>query len=354
MKAAQSSKRFLGQTRMLRAVARGNIEDHTVQSLPQFLNKNDLVIVNSAGTLPASFQGVIARSNEALEVRLAGFRGDSVLELKEWSAVAFGYGSWQMPTERRGLPPSLKVKDRIVIGPELSMIVTALCPVSRRAFHLRFEMNSEFENGQHFKTSDLTNQLFQYGKPIQYSHLQQPLEVWDQQTIFAGAPISVEPPSAGFPFSWGLMLELLQKGVRVESILHSAGLSSTGSTELDRSLPFDEYYEVSERVIEAIEATHKSGGQVIAVGTTVVRAVETALASGQLKGLTSLKLGKQSQLRGIDAIFTGIHEAGSTHAELMRAFCKNGDPGLVEKIENEAQRLGYRHHEYGDVVLLSR
>ncbi len=318
---------------------RKKITHETVAHLGEYFHAGDLLLINTSGTLPASFRGFIERSGIEIEMRLAAFRGTSIRDLREWSALSFGAGDWRNPTENRGKPPALSFRDRILIGKDLEMEVVAQIGGVDRLFHIEF------------LSSDLIPAIYQFGQAIQYSYHSESLKEWDIQTLFSHSPISVEPPSAAFPFTWDLLLALMKKGVRIETVLHSAGLSSTGDSELDALLPLEEYYEVSEKTLQAIEETHTRQRKVIALGTSVTRAVESAVQSGKHQGLTNLKLGPASSIQVIDTLITGMHEAGSSHWELMKAFCD--DPTLSQVI-SEAEKFHYRSHEYGDLTMIDR
>ena len=340
MKPATTAKRDFEKTKMMVVDSRlaQKVSHQIVADLEIFLKPGDLVIVNSAGTLPSSFQGKIRRSRQSTEVRLAAFIGESSSDLRRWSAILFGGGDWRLSTERRGLPPTVIEGDLIDVSDDLYMKVQKVDSRSQRLLEVEFV-------SQH-----LVHDLYREGRPIQYSYHEEELAVWDQQTVFHGPPVSVEPPSAAFPLTWSLILKLKKQGVQVTPIIHSAGLSSTGDASLDAHLPLAEYFEVPEETLQKIETTRKNGGRVIALGTSVTRAVESALTLGQKSGLTSLKLGSRSRVRGIDILITGMHEEGSSHAELMKAFC---DCETLKTAEQEANRSDYRSHEFGDWTLLN-
>jgi S-adenosylmethionine:tRNA ribosyltransferase-isomerase len=208
-----------------------DITHAALRDLGSFLNRGDVIVVNRAGTLPASFRGCIQRTGESLEVRLAAFRGLAPIDLRFWSAVAFGAGDWRIETEARGPAPKLIAGDTITLGTDLSIIVDEV--IDRRILAVQF------------LSKNLIGALYRYGRPIQYSYHKNPLAIWDQQTIFSGPPISVEPPSASFSFDWTTINRMKNAGIEIASILHSAGLSSTGDSQLDRLLPLPEWFQVA-------------------------------------------------------------------------------------------------------------
>ena len=149
--------------------------------------------------------------------------------------------------------------------------------------------------------------LASHGRPIQYSHMQTSLELWDVWTRIAGPPVAFEPPSAGFVLDWHVLSAIREHQAGFATITHAAGISSTGDEDLDRLLPFDEPYRISLMTVKAVERTRRCDGRVIAVGTSVVRALEDAatedghLRSGE--GLARGRIGPATRLKVVDAIF---------------------------------------------------
>jgi S-adenosylmethionine:tRNA ribosyltransferase-isomerase len=348
MTAAQNSQRLYERTKLLVVRDRGHgdnplsFQHATVQNLAEFFEPSDLLVVNTSGTLPSSFRGWIRRSAEPIELRLAAFQGTDPTDFRFWKAISFGAGDWHTPTELRGAPARLEVGDRIHFSPNFFAKITNIDPSRPRLLEIEF-------NSEH-----LLKDLYQEGRPIQYSYLQEELHVWDQQTPLAGAPLSVEPPSSAFPLNWQILLSLQKKGVEIGSLLHSAGLSSTGDTGLDQRLPLEEYYEIPQQTLQQIRQTQGRGARIVALGTTVVRALESAFRDPQnirAHGRTNLRLGEGVPLRVTDALLTGMHEPESSHAGLMTAFASSGKV-LLQTLERETR--GYRSHEYGDLTLLFR
>ncbi len=123
--------------------------------------------------------------------------------------------------------------------------------------------------------------LYREGRPVQYSYLAHDLPLWAVQTVYAARPWAFEMPSAGRPLSWEILLALRRKGVRWASLTHAAGLSSTGDPAIDAALPLAERYDIPAATVRAVADTRARGGRVIAVGTTVVRALEGAAVEGR-------------------------------------------------------------------------
>ena len=144
--------------------------------------------------------------------------------------------------------------------------------------------------------------------------------------------------------------------IRFGTITHAAGLSSTGDPELDALLPFAEPYRIPRSTASVIEHAQASGGRIIAIGTTVVRALEhtAAIFNGFVppgERLATQRLGASSRLRIVDAILSGTHERGTSHYELLRAFV---DDETLGRIDQELNAHDYRTHEFGDSVFLEK
>jgi S-adenosylmethionine:tRNA ribosyltransferase-isomerase len=202
--------------------------------------------------------------------------------------------------------------------------------------------------------------LYAHGRPVQYAYLQDDLALWSVQTVYAGRPWAAEMPSAGRPLSWEILNQLRRAGVELAWLTHAAGLSSTGEPALDAALPLPERYEIPDTTALLIARTRRRGGRVIAVGTTVVRALEgsalAAEAAGMAtqtlllpSGVTDLRLTPTSRLRIVDGILTGIHSPEESHFQLLAAFCPLD---LLQKGWEHAARTGYLCHEFGDLSLI--
>jgi S-adenosylmethionine:tRNA ribosyltransferase-isomerase len=331
------------QAKLLVVDARGRIGHAPRASFVEFLRPEDLVIANDAATLPASLQGVHAGTLARVEVRLAGRPSLRPEDVGRFSAVVFGEGDFRTRTEHRPAPPSLAVGDRLALGP-------LRATVERVLGHARF-VSLLFDG----TPDEVWAGLARHGRPIQYAHVREPLALWDVWTRIAGPPVAFEPPSAGFALDWHVLASMRERGAEFATITHAAGISSTGDDELDRLLPFDEPYRIPEATALAISRARARGGRVVAVGTSVVRALEHA-ATGDSRvraceGIATQRLGPASRLRVVDAILSGTHEPGTSHYELLRAFL---DDATLRRTSTELDAGGYRTHEFGDSVLIER
>jgi S-adenosylmethionine:tRNA ribosyltransferase-isomerase len=198
--------------------------------------------------------------------------------------------------------------------------------------------------------------IARHGRPIQYAHVPIPLALWDTWTPIAGPPVAFEPPSAGFVLDWSMLARMSKRKIRFVTVTHAAGISSTGDPQLDALLPFAEPYRISRSTASVINQAHATGGRIIAIGTTVVRALEHAAAAfdgAVLSGerLATQRLGASSRLHIVDAILSGTHERGSSHYELLRAFV---DDETLGRLEKELNARDYSTHEFGDSVFLAK
>jgi S-adenosylmethionine:tRNA ribosyltransferase-isomerase len=314
------------------------LADARIDELPRYVRAGDVLVLNDAATLPASLRALTASGAE-VELRLSG-----PLDGTTATAVVFGAGDYHTRTEDRPPPPELHVGERIRLGARLDAQVEAISPLSARLLELRFEQTA----------APLWAALYAHGAPVQYSHQCHDLPLWAVQTAYAARPWAAEMPSAGRPLTLALLLALRRAGTSVATLTHAAGLSATGDPALDAALPLPERYELPEATARIVEHAKARGGRVIAVGTTVVRALEGAAHSGggTLKagnGVTDLHIGPGFEPRYVSGILTGMHSPGESHFELLHAFA-NADQ-LRAGFEY-AEASGYLGHEFGDLSLI--
>ena len=260
------------KSRKLLAVdADGAIRHLSRADLANLFRPGDLDVANDAATLPSSLAGRQERTGEPVEIRLAAFvrAGD----LRRFIAIVFGAGNFHTTTEERRLPPMLSPGDNLLLGP-LVAIVERLID-HPRLVRLRF----------HDDSPAVLAGLAKHGRPIQYAHVPTPLALWDVWTNLAAQPFAFEAPSTGFALDWHTLTAWQRRGIELATLTHAAGISSTGDPDLDAQLPFDEPYIIPANTATAIRRPKARDGQVIAVGTTVVRALESAATShGTLQG----------------------------------------------------------------------
>ncbi|HEY6725610.1 MAG TPA: S-adenosylmethionine:tRNA ribosyltransferase-isomerase [Polyangiaceae bacterium] len=330
--------------------ATSTLSDRSLRELPELLLAGDLLVFNDAATLPASLWATTG-SGSGLELRLARERAG-----RYW-AVVLGAGDWRARTEDRKPPPPLSMGERLTLTRSghtaalLTASVVDLAPLGTAYSPEHPLIALEFEADG----AALWDALYRAGRPIQYSYVERPLEPWHVQNVFASRPWAFELPSAAHGFDWELLLALRRRGVRLAALTHAAGISSTGSLELDRRLPFPERYEIPPETALEVARAQRQGHRVVAVGTTVVRALESAWTGARLRagaGEATLTLGARQPRKSprvVDAVISGIHQAGEPHYSLLEAFVP---APLLARAEAHARAGGYHAHEFGDACLV--
>lgn len=313
--------------------ARGAILHHAFGELPALLSSGDLVVVNDAATLPSALR---LTSHDA-ELRLAAREPNG-----DFVAIALGAGTFRMPTEARGPSPRFAVGERVACG-ALEGTITGVERDEPRLVRVRFALEG----------ARLWAALYAAGRAISYSYLEEAAELWDVTHRFASRPWAFETPSAALPITFELLGGLRRRGIELGWLTHAAGLSSTGAASLDRRLPLPERYELPAETVARVAAARARGGRVVAVGTTVVRALESsALEHGTLRagvGEARLVIGPGFRPRVVDGLLTGMHEPSTSHFALLSAFASRP---LLEAALAEAGRAGYLQHEFGDACLI--
>lgn len=331
------------QAKLMVVDANGAICHGRRAALAEYLRPGDLLVANDAATLPASLFGKHLPSGQPIEVRMAGRDSLAPNAVRRFTAVVFGEGDHRTRTEDRPSPPRLTPGDRLELG-TLTATVDQLLG-HPRLVSLIFDCPADA----------VWAGIARHGRPIQYAHLTERLALWDVWTPFAGPPVAFEAPSAGFVLDWQTLTAIRDRGVVFATLTHAAGISSTGDRDLDRRLPFDEPYHIPTVTAHAIRQVRDRGGRLVAVGTTVVRALESAATpDGRVRvgnGLAKLRIDPTTKLQVVDAILTGVHETGTSHHELLGAFTETVTLGRVDTELTDGE---YRTHEFGDSVLIER
>lgn len=309
-------------------------------ALAALLRAGDLVVVNDAATLPGSLYGRTA-ADEAFELRLAGPPERTTLV-----GIVFGPGDWRTRTEHRAAAPALPVGSLVRLG----SIIARVRAVDGPRITLDADEILDPHGVPHEVTSAdaLWQAIYAAGLPVQYAHRAEQLPLWTVQTAYAARPWAAEMPSAGRPLTWNVLLAMKRAGIAIATLTHAAGLGSIGDAAADRELPWPERYDIPERTAVAIEQTRALGGRVIAIGTTVVRALE---ASGGRagEGIATLRLDPSYRPIVVDGLVSGLHVPGESHFELLRAFASHARLTRALVI---AARAGMSGHELGDACLI--
>jgi S-adenosylmethionine:tRNA ribosyltransferase-isomerase len=289
----------------------------------------DLLVVNNSATLPAAVEGT--RNGGSITVHFSAERADHIWVV-ELRAAAGATGPL------RNVEPG----DRIVLPDGAALVVTASYPEPRVAGSRLWTCRVAIEG-------DITAYLARHGRPIRYGYVPRQWPLGTYQTVFARRPGSAEMASAARPFSTDLVTSLVSAGVLIAPVTLHAGVSSAEPGEPPAAEPFD----VPPVTARLVNLTRATGRRVIAVGTTVTRALESAArADGvvhAVSGWTDLVLGPDRPARLVDGLITGWHDDGASHLLLLEAVA---GPDLVAAAYREAVEHGYLWHEFGDSALL--
>jgi S-adenosylmethionine:tRNA ribosyltransferase-isomerase len=329
--------------RMLLATAH-RIEHLRLRDLPAALSPGDLLVVNTSATLPAALTGrVRTRSrDERAPVHAVTTLDDGtwMLEVRRPD----GRGPWVdlAPGTRIDLPDGLLA----------TLLAPFPGPTSSGTRLWRAAVGQLDRNGDAGPAPDLAHYLMRHGRPVTYGYLPRRFPLRDYQTVFARHPGSAEMPSAGRPFTERLVVELVTHGIAVAPIVLHAGVSSPEVHEP----PAPERYAVPPGTARLASAVHEAGGRVVAVGTTVVRALETcADADGTVRpgsGWTELVLGPDRPARAVTGVVTGLHEPEASHLLLLESVAGADLVGQAYDAVTAPGSPRYLWHEFGDSMLL--
>lgn len=298
------------------------------------LDPGDLVVVNNSQTLAGEVTG-IREGGESIVLHVATPLTD---------------GSWivELRTAPDGTSALLDARRDEMIRLAHDARVRLLqsypepgaSPATRDNRLWRAEIHSE---------TPLPNYLARYGRPISYGYLSQHWPLADYQTVFGSEPGSAEMPSAGRPFTPELVTELVSAGVLIAPITLHTGLSSQETGEA----PQPERFTVPAATARLVNVTRAGGGRVVAVGTTVTRALESAAEDDGLlaarSGWTDLVIGPEHPARVVRGLITGLHDPDASHLLLVESVA---GAELTQRAYDEAVAERYLWHEFGDSCLL--
>ncbi|GLZ28427.1 queuosine biosynthesis protein [Lentzea sp. NBRC 105346] len=283
------------------------ISHHRFRNLP--LEPGDLLVVNTSATLPAAVGHV---------------------HVSTW----LDDGSWV-------------VEPRLPDGPDLSRTPGEVVPLPGGYF---LTLEEHYLGSPRLWRAVVTpdvpvkTYLTAFGRPIRYSYVTGSYPLAEYQTVYAAEPGSAEMPSAGRPFTTRLLTRLMARGVTIAPLTLHTGVSSPEQNEP----PMPERYDVPLPTIRLVEHARLTGGRVVAVGTTVVRALESTVDDG-LSGWTNLVLGPDRPAQLVTGLITGLHAPEASHLALLEAVAGTD---LVKAAYEEAVRERYLWHEFGDSMLL--
>jgi S-adenosylmethionine:tRNA ribosyltransferase-isomerase len=316
--------------------AADQVEHRRFPELPDILDEGDLLVVNTSGTLNAALP-VTRADGSPLELHLSTRLPGNIwtVELRRKEGTATTLFSKLNPPESLTLPGG-----------------------GRAAIHAAYDCGCGRSSAQHehrlwIATLDLPLPLLpyleRYGTPIRYGYVHQDWPSSYYQTVYANEPGSAEMPSAGRAFTPELLARLMGRGIRLAPLLLHTGVASLESHEP----PYEEFYRVSLETARSVNRARSGGKRIVAVGTTVVRALETITdvegTTHPGEGWTCEVVSPRRGVRSVNALLTGFHEPRSTHLAMLQALA---GPNHVRATYAEALRHRYLWHEFGDLHLL--
>ncbi|MBA3417438.1 MAG: S-adenosylmethionine:tRNA ribosyltransferase-isomerase [Geodermatophilaceae bacterium] len=327
--------------RMLVAAAGQPLAHRLARDLPGVLRAGDLVVVNSSDTLPAALTGV-GRDGQVIEVHLStvlpgGSPRDALADTRSAWTVEFRIpdppASQQTDEPRYGEVVQLR-------GGGLLRVIDSYPGGRERSRLWVAEIGTPIP---------LQRWLTEHGQPIRYSYVGSAWPLSSYRTAYAGTPGSVEMPSAGRPLTSRLIRRLGLRGIQVADVVLHCGVSSAEAGEP----PYSEWFSVPAETARAIAETRRRGRRVIAIGTTVVRALESAVDADETvheaEGWTDLVITPDRRVSTVDGMLTGWHEPQASHLMMLEAVAGQD---LLCRSYDAALSAGYRWHEFGDLHLL--
>jgi S-adenosylmethionine:tRNA ribosyltransferase-isomerase len=306
------------------------------RDMAQFLNAGDVLVINTSGTLPAALSAKRADGTK-LEIHLS-----THLPADIWTVEL------RLPTETKTLPfRNMQVGERL----ELSGGATAtiLAPYLMDRSDAPKNDGSRLWLAMLELPESLLDYLGSYGKPIRYHYVPRDWDISYYQTVYANEPGSAEMPSAGRAFTSEVITALVAKGVIVAPLVLHTGVASLE----DHEPPYEEFYRVPLETARAVNQAHSDNKRVIAVGTTVVRALETVTDLSGIthpgEGWTKLVITPQRGVKAVDGILTGWHEPKATHLAMLGAIAGRHHLDLAYQA---AIQHTYLWHEFGDLHLI--
>ena len=309
---ARDAVRMLVTSRSARTHAHVRFYD-----LPAYVQPGDLLVVNDSATLPAALMAQRV-TGETIALHVSTAIDSRIFMVEPRAAVLCG--------EELRLPHG---GSAVMIAP--------VEPERPRLWYAWMQL-----------PLPMPEYLMQAGAPIHYRYVTEPFPLSDYQTIFAAEPGSSEMPSAARPFTLRVTDALQKRGIEIACVTLHCGVASFEAPER----PSSERFVVLPEAAAAINAARRAGGRIVAVGTTVVRALESVQYDGQTvagAGWTDLVIDASRAVTSVDGLLTGFHDAAATHQWILDAFLQ---PIVLAEAYASAAQAGYYQHEFGDVHLI--
>jgi S-adenosylmethionine:tRNA ribosyltransferase-isomerase len=308
--------------------------------LPRWLAPGDLLVVNTSGTLNAALTARTS-NGDRFEVHLS---------------TRVPGNLWVVEVRRPGPVASLPYRDAragAALDLEGGGCITLLAPYP---LVTSLDAQSRLWIAALELAEPVLPYLERFGSPIRYSYVAQSWPESMYQTVFANEPGSAEMPSAARPFTPELVTRLVSAGIQIAPVLLHTGVASLE----DHEPPYEEFFRVPPETADRVNETKRAGHRVVAVGTTVVRALETVTdtrgRASAGEGWTSVVIGPRRPLRAVNGIITGFHEPHATHLAMIEEVIVAAGGGRLsshlDRAYREAQQAGYLWHEFGDSHLI--
>ncbi len=303
------------------------LEHSTFALLPAYLEPGDLVVVNTSGTIPAAVDGV-ADDGTQVVVHLSTQLDDGRWVVEPRAPLGHSTQRW---TGKR--PPR-----HLSLGATATMTLDEPYGDAHRLWVATLHL-----------PQPVLTWLAVHGHPIRYPYVERPWPLRAYQNVYVTEPGSAEMPSAGRPFTPEVITRLVAKGVGITPLVLHTGVASLEADEL----PYPERVRVPAVTAERVNAAHAGGRRVVAIGTTVVRALETAAdvdgAVHEYDGWTDTVITPERGVYAVDGLLTGWHEPEASHLLMLEAVAGRE---LLERSYEASLAEGYRWHEFGDVHLI--
>jgi S-adenosylmethionine:tRNA ribosyltransferase-isomerase len=296
----------------------GRLEHARFAELPELLSPGDLLVINTSATLPAAVR--VRGPDPGLRLHLSAPAEDGA------------EGTWIVELRRAG--------ERFDGGRPGQVLPL---PAGGTAVLLEPYGGSRLWRAALRLPAPVLGYLARHGEPIRYGHTERDWPLERYQTVYATEPGSAEMPSAGRAFTPELVTRLVASGIDVAPLVLHTGVSSLEAGER----PYPEWYRLPAFTARRIELVRATGGRVIAVGTTVVRALESAVRRSE--GWTDVVIEPDTPIASFDGLLTGFHDRDSSHLAMLEAIAGRD---LLERSYAQAGAAGYLRHEFGDLHLI--
>ncbi|MEL7220568.1 MAG: S-adenosylmethionine:tRNA ribosyltransferase-isomerase [Bacteroidota bacterium] len=306
------------------------LQHSTFTNLVDYLNPGDLLVVNTSATQAAALP-IVLPNEQAARLHLS---------------TQLGEGRWLVEIRLIQNNKTVRWKDGKA---RMTFILPEGAKLQLNKRYYNQQQQLDLWEAELYTSLPINEYLQRFAQPIKYTNVHQPYPLDYYQTFFAHTPGSSEMPSAGRGFAADLVQRLLLKGIGFAPILLHTGVSSLETGER----PYPEYTKVSALSASIINAAKAKGGRIIAVGTTAIRALESATQQDgrvhAFNGHTNLFISHDYEMKIADGLITGFHEPEASHLHMLQALASEGH---LAKAYQAALAEGYFWHEFGDFHLL--